>query len=130
MNGHYHREPIEPRPLSLQERRWIQEILDHNPRWADVDLSDTSVTARCGCGRCKTVYLDSPTPQNPSLAGTKGFLGRIEISTADSFLITVTLDQHDGKLSELYVDPLDLCEPGNRMLPDKWQETGHLVTAM
>ncbi len=130
MNGHYHRKPIEPRPLSSQELRWIHEILERNPRWADVDIRDTNVVARCGCGRCKTVYLDSPLPQNPSLSGTKGYLGRIEISTTDDFLITVTLDQHDGKLSELYVDPLDLLEPGNRMLPDEWQEKSYVVTAM
>jgi hypothetical protein len=77
-----------------------------------------------------TVYLDSPKPQNPSLAGTRGYIGRIEIRTADDFGITVTLDQHDGRLSELYVDPLDLREPGGRILPDQWQETGHITTPM
>jgi len=76
------------------------------------------------------VYLDSPSPQNPPMTGTKGYVGRIEISTIDSFLITVTLDQRDGKLSELYVDPLDLCEPGERLLPDRWQEQSHVVTPM
>lgn len=130
MNGHYHKVPVEQRPLLPQERQWIQEILDHNPRWADVDLSNTSVVARCGCGTCKTVYLDSPLPQNPSMSGTKGYVGRIEISTTSSFLITITLDQLDGKLSELYVDPLDLHEAGDRILPDTWQERSHVVTSM
>ena len=130
MNGHYRKVPIEPRPLPPQERQWLQEILDVNPRWADVDLSNTSVVAKCGCGRCKTIYLDSLLPQNPSMIGTKGYVGRIEITATDGFLITVTLDQRDGKLSELYVDPLDLCEPGSRVLPDKWQERSHVVTPM
>lgn len=130
MDGHYKKEPVTPRPLSMRERCWIQEIMDHVSQWADVDLSDTYVIAHCSCGRCKTVYLDSPKPQNPSLVGTKGYLGRIDITTTDSFGITITLDQHDGKLSELYIYPFDLCEPGTRILPDKWQETHHTVTPM
>jgi hypothetical protein len=124
------RKSITPRPLSAQERAWIKEILEHNPRWADAELIGTQVVAECGCGKCRTVYLDSPSPQNPSLAGTKGYIGRIEIRTVDDFGITITLDQKDGQLGELYVDPLDLIEPGNRMLPDKWQEKGHTVTQM
>ena len=104
--------------------------MEHNPRWADVDLNDTQVVAECDCGKCKTVYLDNSSPQNPSLSGTKGYIGRIEIITYDDFLITVTLDQKDGKLSELYVNPLDLHEPGNRTLPDGWREKGHSVTPM
>lgn len=125
-----HKEPIEPRPLTPQERQWIQEILQHNPRWADVDLSGTRVVARCSCGNCQTVYLDNPEPQNPSLLGTRGYIGRIEISTTDDFGITVTLDQYDGRLSQLYVDPIDLREPGTRILPKHWQEKGHIVTPM
>ena len=72
------RKPIDPRPLSPLERSWIQEILEHNPRWADVDLSNTRIVAVCDCDQCKSVYLDSPAPQNPSLAGTLGYIGRIE----------------------------------------------------
>jgi len=124
------RKSITPRPLSAQEQSWIQEILEHDPQWADVELIGTQVVAECGCGKCRTVYLDSLSPQNPSLAGTKGYIGRIEISTVDNFLITITLDQKDGRLSELYVDPLDLNEPGDRILPDQWLEKGHVVTRM
>jgi hypothetical protein len=124
------RKSITPRPLSAQEQSWIQEILEHDPQWADVELIGTQVVAECGCGKCRTVYLDSLSPQNPSLAGTKGYIGRIEISTVDNFLITITLDQKDGRLSELYVDPLDLNEPGDRILPDQWREKGHVVTRM
>jgi len=60
----------------------------------------------------------------------RGYIGRIEISTDDDFLITVTLDQRDGKLSELYVDPLDLREAGGRTLPPVWQEKGRKVIPM
>lgn len=124
------RKCITSRPLSVREQAWIREILEHNPRWADVDLGDTQVVAECDCGKCMTVYLESSAPQNPSLAGTKGCIGRIEISTVDDFLITVTLDQKDGRLSELYVDPLDLNLPGNRILPSQWREKAHVVTRM
>src|ERR1022692_34207 len=96
MNSYLHlpqRKPIEPRSLSPQERSWIHEILEHNPRWADVDLNAARVIAQCDCGKCRTVFLDSLLPQNPLLAGTKGWVGRIEIRTSDDFGITIALDQ-------------------------------------
>src|SRR5580704_6550476 len=121
------RKSISPRPLSTQEQSWIREILEQNPRWADVDVGDTQAIAECDCGSCKTIYLQSSAPQNPSLAGTRGYIGRIEIMTADDFMITITLDQFDGILSELDVNPLDLLEPGTRTLPVRWQEKSHRV---
>ena len=124
------RKPISPRPLSQQEHSWVREILEQNPRWADVDLNDTQAVAQCDCGKCRTIYLPSTAPQNPTLLGTKGYIGRIEIMTTDNFLITITLDQLNGVLSELYVDPLDLLEPGNRTLPDQWREKTHTVIPM
>jgi hypothetical protein len=124
------RKAVTPRPLTAQERSWIQEILEHHPRWTDVDIAGIQVVAKCDCGKCRTVYLDSSSPQNPSVAGTMGYTGRIEVRTDDDFLITITLDQRDGKLSELYVDPVDLNEPRNRILPEVWRETGHTVTRM
>jgi hypothetical protein len=124
------RRPIDPRSLSSRERSWIREILESNPLWADVDLSATRVIAQCDCGKCRTVFLDSPTPQNPRLAETKGWVGRIEIRTTDDFGITVALDQCDGNLSGLYVDALDLGEVGDRAFPDEWRETTHIVIGM
>jgi len=122
--------PIKPRPLSPQECSWIHEILEHNPKWTDVDINSAHVVADCGCGKCKTVFLDSISPQNPSLSGTKGYVGRIEIRTYDDFGITIALDQLDGKLSGLYVDAIDLREPGERPFPDQWREKGHIVIPM
>ena len=124
------RRPIVPRPLSEQERSWIREILEENPQWADVDLNNTEAVAKCDCGNCGTIYLHSGSPQNSSLVGTKGYVGRIEILTTDNFMITITLDQNGGALSELYVDPLDLLEPGNRKVPLEWQEKAHSVIPM
>ena len=121
------RSPISPRPLSKQERSWIREILEQNPRWADVDLNDAQAVAECDCGKCRTIYLQSFAQQNPLLAGTSGYVGRIEIMTEDDFTITITLDQSDGVLSELYVNPLDLREPGNRTLSAQWREKVHIV---
>jgi hypothetical protein len=124
------RKSIEPRSLTPQEKRWIEEILKSNLRWADVEMHDTQVVAECDCGKCRTVYLDSPAPQNPSLAGSFGYIGEILIRTSDDFMLTITLDQRDGRLSELYVDPLDLREPGDRTLADQWHETSHTVRSM
>jgi hypothetical protein len=45
-------------------------------------------------------------------------------------MITITLDQIGGKLYELYVNPLDLREAGDRRLPEHWQEKTHIVTPM
>jgi hypothetical protein len=89
--NHPKRRPIPVRDLSGQERAWLQEILNSNPLWSDVDLSTTKVIAECDCGECRTAYLDSP--QNPAVNGTRGYIGRIEIRTDNEFGITVTLDQ-------------------------------------
>jgi hypothetical protein len=121
---------VPKRPLSTREREWITEILQSNPAWADVDLAATRVVGECACGKCNTVYLDSDRPQNPRLLGTKGYIGRIEIRTADEFGITITLDQGDGKLYELYVNFLDLSPEDNRGAPSQWNEVAHIVTRM
>jgi hypothetical protein len=76
----------------------------------------------CNCGECNSVYLESDTPQNPSARGIHGYIGRTEIRTTDDFGITVTLDQRDGKLDELYINYLDLSADGNRRLPDRWSQ--------
>jgi hypothetical protein len=122
--------PIPERDLNAQERTWIREILNAHQLWSDVDFSATRVVGKCDCGECKTVYLDSAAPQNPSLHGTRGYIGSIEIRTTNGFGITVTLDQLDGKLSELFVNHVDLHDPGNRPFPEEWQELEHLVVPM
>ena len=124
------RKTIEPRSLSSQERSWIREILEKHPQWADVDLNAAQVIAQCDCGKCKTVFLASLASQNRLLAGTKGWVGRIEIMTTDDFMITVGLDQNEGNLSGLYVDALDLRELEDRSFPDQWHEIAHVVTRM
>lgn len=124
------RRDIVPRPLGARERSWIQEILQSHAGWADVDLTQTQVVGECSCGECNTVYLDSPSAQNPRLAGTRGYIGRIEIRTNDEFGITITLDQSGGKLSELYVSSLDLSPSGNRRIPAVWTEKARVVTKM
>jgi hypothetical protein len=124
------RKPITPRLLNEHEQSWVQEILQGHPDWADVDLSTTRVTAECDCGNCNAAYLEADSPQNPRLKGTKGYIGRIEIRTAEAFGITVTLDQHDGNLDQLYVDFLDLEEKGDRRRPSQWRELAHIYTKM
>jgi hypothetical protein len=133
MNNHLttpKRKPIPQRPLTSREQRLVAEILHANPAWADVDVSGTHVVAECDCGECKSVYLDSGTPQNPSARGTYGYIGRTEIRTTDDFGITVTLDQRDGKLEELYINYVDLSEAGNRRLPEEWHEVVHTTERM
>jgi hypothetical protein len=119
---------IPARDLNAQERAWIQEIVNTKKLWSDVDLGTTKVVAECDCGECQTVFLDSP--QNPLFRGTRGYIGRIEITTNNKFGITVALDQLDGKLYGLYVNALDLTHEGSRPFPDRWVEIGHIVVPM
>jgi hypothetical protein len=62
--------------------------------------------------------------------GTRGYIGRIEIRTDNEYGITVTLDQLDGRLSELYVNAVDLRDDGSRPFPDRWGELAHIVEPM
>ena len=126
--SHPKRTQIPARDLNARERSWIQEILKTNGRWSDVDLGTIKVVAECDCGECRTAYLDSP--QNQAAMGTRGYIGRIEIRTDDDFGITVTLDQLDGGLSELYVNAVDLSDDGARPFPDRWGELAHIVEPM
>jgi len=127
---HPHRTEVPKRRLNERERAWVAEILQHHPLWSDVNVSDTEIVAECGCGECKTVYLDSIMSQNPLCKGTRGYIGRVDIRTTNGFGITVTLDQCDGKLSELYVNYVDLSDGGCRPFPLDWEESAHLVQAM
>jgi hypothetical protein len=124
------RKPIPPRPLTIRERELITEILQANAAWADVDASGIRVVAKCDCGNCRSVYLDSDEPQNPSARGTHGYIGRMEIRTIDDFGVTVTLDQRDGRLDELYVNYVDLAAAGDRTLPENWKEIAHTTEPM
>ena len=126
--NHPKRRHIPQRGLNAHESVWIREILASNKLWSDIDLGATKVAAECDCGECRTVYLDSA--QNHSCRGTRGYIGRIEIRTNDEFGITVTLDQLDGKLSELYVNAVDLSDKGSRSFPERWEEIAHIVEPM
>jgi hypothetical protein len=128
LRDHPKRRQIPARDLNAKERSWIQEILNANRLWSDVDLSAAKVVAECDCGECRTAYLNSP--QNQAVAGTRGYIGRVEIRTDNDFGITVTLDQLDGRLSELYVSAVDLSDDGSRPFPDSWGELAHIVEPM
>lgn len=126
--NHPKRRAISPRDLDTRERTWIQEITGASRLWSSIELDNTKVVAECDCGECKTAYLDGP--QNTSLRGTRGYIGRIEIRTNNDFGITITLDQLDGKLSELYVNAVDLSDEGLRAFPEQWGEIAHIVEPM
>ncbi|MGH7866530.1 MAG: hypothetical protein ACREP9_02600, partial [Candidatus Dormibacteraceae bacterium] len=122
--------PITERDLTPQERAWIAEIPQANASWADVDVSGTRVWGKCDCGQCRSIYLHSEAPPNPSLLDARGYIGRIEIRTADDFGITITLGHSNGALDELYVNYVDLSEKGDRALQDHWQEVAHTTVGM
>ncbi len=125
---HPQRRQIPERELNTQERFWIREILSRNELWSDFDPGPTKVIGECDCGECRTAYLESS--QNQSVKGTRGYIGRIEIRTNNEFGITVTLDHLDGKLSELYVNAVDLSDEGSRTFPKQWEEITYIVEPM
>jgi hypothetical protein len=127
-SNHPQRKAISPRELSTRERAWVQEILATDPQWSGTDIRRLKVVAECSCGECRSGYLEGP--QNLNAKGTRGYIGRIEIRTNNEFGITVTLDQLDGKLSELYVNAVDLGDAGLRPFPDNWTELAHIVERM
>jgi hypothetical protein len=118
------------RSLTQQERSWVAEILGGHPEWSEVDLDEIYVLDEHGTGNMRTMELSKGAIPISKLRGTKGYLGRIEVRTADNFGLTVTLDQYDGSLEELHVDFLDLQEPGDRPKPNEWQELVHIYTKM
>lgn len=118
-----------PRPLTQQEESWVREILDGNPKWNGVSAALVTVIAEVVEGSSRSMRLSTDTPAK-GLAGTKGYIGRLDIRTSDNFGITVTLDQHDGHLYELYVDFLDLEDRGDRPRPLKWKEVAHVHKEM
>ena len=125
---HPQRRQIPERELNRQERVWIREILSRNELWSSFDQGQTKVIGECDCGECRTAYLEGS--QNQSAKGTRGYIGRIEIRTNNEFGITVTLDQLDGKLSELYVNAVDVSDGGSRTFPEQWEEIAHIVEPM
>src|ERR1700712_322549 len=96
-----------PRPLTQQEQLWVSEILAGNPKWNGVSAALVTVIAEVVEGNSRELKLSIETAVK-GLAGTKGYIGRLDIRTSDNFGVTVTLDQHDGLLDELYIDFLDL----------------------
>lgn len=118
------------RPLTPQERPWVTEILSGHLEWFKVDLNEIHVRAESSTGNMHTMKLSKGTFQVECLRGTKGYLGRIEMRTADNFGITVTLDHYDGSLKEFHVDFLDLEEPGDRPQHQEWLELAHVYTKM
>src|ERR1700758_4977874 len=60
--------PVSRRPLTEQEKGWINAILHTNKAWADVSLEEIYVDAECTCG-CHTGHLERPAqPQNARTA--------------------------------------------------------------
>jgi hypothetical protein len=121
---------IPVRPLTQQEQAWMTEILGGNPEWADISANSISVIEETVSGNSQTMKLFTEAPAKKKLSETKGYVGRLEIRTADNFGITVTLDQYNGLLDELYVDFLDLEEKGDRPRPLEWEELVHIYTSM
>ncbi len=74
-----------PRSLTQQEQSWVKEILDLNPEWTDVSVSSIKVNIESVAGNSRTMKLSMDGPLKQNQTGTKGYVGRLEIRTADNF---------------------------------------------
>jgi len=111
--------PVPRRPLTEQEKEWINAILQTNKLWADVSLLEIYVDAECTCG-CHTVHLDRPPqPQNASTAHLlHETVGMMWIVTELGKTIGITLHAKYGSLGELEVVYQENTEPW----PTAWRE--------
>ncbi len=117
--------PIPKRPLTDQERGWVNDILSASKEWADVSVGELYAVGVCPCGFCKAIQLEPRMqPENPRARG-HGQIGDIDIHTESGETINVALYAKDGSLTDLDV----LCEFGSKVVPDTWKEVGRWVNS-
>jgi len=111
--------PVPRRPLTEQEKEWINAIFQTNKPWADVTLGEIYVDAECTCG-CHTVHLERPPqPQNARTAHLlHETVGMMWIVTELGKTIGITLHAKYGSLGELEVVYQENSEPW----PSAWRE--------
>lgn len=119
---------IPKRPLTDQERGWINDILSASKEWADVCLGEVYAIGKCPCG-CRTVLLEEPQHvHNRRLIGEKGLVGEIDLTIRvddKEDVVSVLLHHLGGNLSELEVVWYNFPEP----VPSDWTEIFRKVTA-
>jgi hypothetical protein len=108
------------RPLTEQEKEWINAILQANKMWVDVTIGDIYVDGECTCG-CHTVHLERPSqPQNARTADVfHETVGMMWVFTDAGKVIGITLHAKRGSLGELEVVYQENTEPW----PSTWRET-------
>lgn len=115
------------RRLTEQEARWVGDIVNANPEWADVNLGELYVVKQCICG-CRTVVFEEPSfVQNPKVSEHQDVVGEIDLHVRlddgkDNY-ISVLLHQSWGKLTYLEVIWYDFPDP----VPSRWTELGREV---
>jgi hypothetical protein len=117
---------VPKRSLTDEEEKWIREIAEANPAWADVDLGEIFVVGECSCG-CRTiVFGESPFVQNPTVAGHQGPIGEMSIRIRRDDVedvVSVLLHQTGGKLTDLEVVWYNFPEP----VPKTWVEVARTI---
>lgn len=113
--------PVLRRPLTEQEKEWVNAILQTNKTWADVNLAEIYVDAECTCG-CHTVHLERPAqPQNAKTAHlAHETVGMMWIITERGKTVGITLHAKYGSLGELEVVYQENAE--------RWPPTWHEVS--
>lgn len=117
------------RSLTQQELGWIAEILRTREEWKLADISEAVVIGQERCDEGASILLSAPEPENASLHGTSGYIGRVCINTTCGAFIEVRLDHLGGRLHELFVLFVDPGKP-SRQLPDTWTEVSHEAFAL
>jgi hypothetical protein len=120
---------VDPRPLTDREIGWISEIVKTRPEWSSADISRTEVIAEGASDDGISALLQAPEPEEPKLAGDRGYIGRIWITNLDDSIIEVRLTHINGRLNELFVLFVDPKHP-HRVLPERWTEVSHEAFAL
>lgn len=111
------------RPLTSQEKTWVNEIVSANEEWADIDIPELFTVGMCSCGCRSFDFERTSEPQNPTFAGRQGDVGILYIITKDDHVITIILFHQDGFLSGLDV----IWEMGEPM-PERWEEARRILS--
>ena len=112
------------RPITAQEKEWINTLVLANKDWADATIGNLFVDGECACG-CRTIHLEhSAEPQNPKTKHLDwDHVGEIWIYTDEGKRISIGLFSKNGTLCELEV----VCEEGTEPMPSTWREVSRKI---
>jgi hypothetical protein len=97
---------IPRRPLTLEEDRWVKDLVAANDGWRGIHTERISAVAVCTCG-CRSIFLQqSDIAQRPELVGHQGLVAEmsLRIKAEDKEdVVSILLHHANGCLSLLEI---------------------------